>query len=61
MAAERPIPRERRPAIWPWLLMPLVVLVVFYALFRVHHPSGTPWAVLWSDATGAGDSRPAGE
>jgi hypothetical protein len=29
-------PRERRPAIWPWLLMPAIVLVVFYALFRVH-------------------------
>jgi hypothetical protein len=61
MAAKRPIPRQRRPAIWPWLLMPLVVLVVFYALFRVHHPSGTPWAALWGHATGAGDSRPAGE
>jgi hypothetical protein len=28
--------RERRPALWPYLVMPLVVLVVFYALFRVH-------------------------
>jgi len=25
---------ERRPAIWPWLLMPIVVLVVFYTLQR---------------------------
>ena len=25
---------ERRQAIWPWLLMPLVVLVVFYTLQR---------------------------
>jgi hypothetical protein len=25
---------ERRQAIWPWILMPLVVLVVFYALQR---------------------------
>jgi hypothetical protein len=32
-------PRERRAAIWPWLLMPAIVLLVFYALFRVHHPS----------------------
>ncbi len=23
---------ERRQAIWPWLLMPLVVLLVFYTL-----------------------------
>jgi hypothetical protein len=30
-------PRERRPAIWPWLLMPAIVLLVFYALFRAHH------------------------
>jgi len=28
--------RERRPAVWPWLLMPLVVLLVFYALLRLH-------------------------
>jgi hypothetical protein len=25
---------ERRQAIWPWLLMPLVVLLVFYTLQR---------------------------
>jgi hypothetical protein len=31
--------RERRTAIWPWLVMPLVVLVAFYALNRIHkHP-----------------------
>ena len=23
---------ERRPAVWPWLLLPLVVLVIFFAL-----------------------------
>lgn len=23
---------ERRPAIWPWVLMPVVVLIVFYTL-----------------------------
>ena len=43
-----PAPRDRRPAIWPWLLMPLVVLVVFAALLRLHHRAGTPWAALWS-------------
>ncbi len=32
--------RERRPAIWPWLVMPLVVLGAFYALNRVHQHSG---------------------
>lgn len=38
--------------------MPLVVLVVFYALFRVHHPSA-PWTALWSHATDGSDSAPA--
>ena len=28
---------ERRPAVWPWLVMPLIVLLVFYALHRVQH------------------------
>ena len=27
---------ERRPAIWPWLLMPMVVLMMFYTLKRFH-------------------------
>lgn len=52
MAAERRFgvraPRERRPAIWPWLLMPLVVLAVFCALARVHHRPGTPWTGAWA-------------
>lgn len=30
-------PRERRPAVWPWVLMPLIVLLVFCALLRMHH------------------------
>jgi hypothetical protein len=31
--------RGRRPAVWPWLVMPLVVLVAFYTLKRVReHP-----------------------
>ncbi len=42
MAAERGA-RERRPAIWPWLLMPLVVLLVFCALLRMHHRPGSHW------------------
>ncbi|MGH8209238.1 MAG: hypothetical protein ACREU6_06500 [Steroidobacteraceae bacterium] len=25
---------ERRPAVWPWVLMPLVVLIVAYTLQR---------------------------
>jgi hypothetical protein len=42
--AGTPAARERRPAVWPWLLMPLVVLLVFAALYRIHHRPGTPWA-----------------
>jgi len=41
--------RERRPAIWPYLVMPLIVVLVFYALYRVHQqprhePAATPAA-----------------
>jgi hypothetical protein len=28
---------ERRQAIWPWLLMPVVVLIVFYTLHSFEH------------------------
>ena len=28
---------ERRQAIWPWILMPLVVLLVAYTLQRFQH------------------------
>jgi sterol desaturase/sphingolipid hydroxylase (fatty acid hydroxylase superfamily) len=33
---------DRRPAVWPWLVMPIIVLLVFYALHRVQHPPRTP-------------------
>ena len=33
-------PRERRPAVWPWLLMPLIVLLAFYTLNRIHQRPG---------------------
>ena len=35
-------PRERRPAVWPWLVMPLIVLLVYYALLRVHQQAPHP-------------------
>jgi hypothetical protein len=54
MAADSP--RDRRPAIWPWVLMPLIVLAVFCALLRLHHRPGTPWKVGWSHA--ASDETP---
>ena len=34
-AADPPKPSERRPAVWPWLLIPLVALALFFALRSV--------------------------
>jgi hypothetical protein len=34
--------RDRRPAVWPWLVMPLVVLVAFYTLKRVRERPPAP-------------------
>lgn len=64
MAVERRSGRgERRPAIWPWLVMPLIVLLVFFALLRAHHRPGTPWwAGGWAEPAASGDaSTPAGQ
>ncbi len=33
-------PRERRQALWPYLVMPLIVLAAFYTLYRVHQRPG---------------------
>jgi hypothetical protein len=41
----------RRGAIWPYLVMPLVVIVVFYALWRVHKPATVPHAPAAIDTT----------
>jgi hypothetical protein len=43
--------RERRPAVWPWLVMPLIVLLVFYALLRVHHRPGREPAAAQAPAS----------
>ena len=29
-----PAPTDRRPAIWPWLVMPLITLLVYYGLHQ---------------------------
>jgi hypothetical protein len=29
------MPADRRPAIWPWLVMPLIALTLFYCLDRL--------------------------
>jgi hypothetical protein len=52
MAANPSPSRERRPAIWPWLLMPAAVLAVFFALNRIHHHQGAAGAA--SAAPGEG-------
>lgn len=40
-------PQERRPAIWPWLVMPLATLALFYALDQLHHQgTRTPSGVI---------------
>jgi hypothetical protein len=47
--------RERRPAMWPWLVMPLIVLVAFYALYRVHQrPGNAPPPTQTTSATSTG-------
>jgi hypothetical protein len=33
------IPPDRRPAIWPWLVMPLITLLVFYWLYSLDQVS----------------------
>jgi hypothetical protein len=42
-------PRERCSALWPYLVMPLIVVVAFFALYRIHQqphhePAATPAA-----------------
>ncbi len=57
MAASPNAPRDRRPAIWPWLLMPAVVLAVFFALNRVHHRPGAGAAAPAAVPTEGGTPR----
>ncbi len=37
----QPLPADRRPAIWPWLVMPLITLLVFYWLYSLDQVNGT--------------------
>jgi hypothetical protein len=45
--------RERRGALWPWLVMPLIVLAAFYALHGVHKRPG-PLAPSYQGASDPG-------
>jgi hypothetical protein len=49
---------ERRQAIWPWILMPLVVLLVAYTLQRFQDSARTSaaQAQVHSSASSAGDA-----
>ena len=51
-------PRERRPAVWPWLVMPLIVLAAFYALLRMHHRLGTRRQLSGAGARPGAGGRP---
>lgn len=31
------VQNDRRPAIWPWLVMPLITLTLYYGLDRLRH------------------------
>jgi hypothetical protein len=48
---------DRRPAVWPWLVMPVIVLLLFYALHRVQHPPHGP-AAIPAEAPGAAQGSP---
>ncbi len=48
---------ERRPAVWPWLLMPLVVLTVFFTLKSFH---ATANASLDTEARASSSDTPLG-
>jgi hypothetical protein len=49
--------RERRTALWPYLVMPLIVLIAFYVLCKVHQrpgPLGPPQPNATVTGSGSG-------
>jgi len=48
---------QRRPAIWPWLLMPLAALTIFLTLERLRHAS-QPNAAAPAGATTTSPDEP---
>ena len=49
---------DRRPAIWPWLVMPLIALTAFYCLDRMV-PENRKFSWLSREAQEQGDLAPA--
>jgi hypothetical protein len=37
-------PPDRQPAVWPWLLIPLIALALFFVLSKVREESAAPAA-----------------
>lgn len=60
------LPSDRRPAIWPWLVMPLITFLVFYWLYSLDQGTGRvrgfgrfgPAAEAPSHAPGADSTEP---
>lgn len=50
--AERRAALDRRPAVWPWLLMPLAVLAMFFALRSVRHSTDSSQRGQGSEISG---------
>ncbi|HUN74695.1 MAG TPA: hypothetical protein VMU40_09285 [Steroidobacteraceae bacterium] len=51
-------PTERRPAVWPWVLMPLAALALFALLYSVRHSrhSGPAPGASATAPEGSGDT-----
>jgi hypothetical protein len=47
---------DRRPAIWPWLVMPLITLTLFYWLYSLDQVGGTKAPTTGGAHTEAVDS-----
>jgi len=47
---------ERRPAVWPWLLMPLAALALFLVLRSVRHATATEQGAAVSGVAAPDDS-----
>jgi hypothetical protein len=54
------VPAERRQAVWPWLLLPLVVLLMFFLLKMAKDslpPNSTHHTMLPADSAPSEDTQ----